>query len=429
MVVMDTVRARSCSTWGFGRNTTPSLSALAEHATRYRHAIATAPWTLPSHASIFTGEYTCLHGTRGYPYQDDSGTLRMRETILPESKETLSERLLQAGYATAMFSANDGYLAPYFNLDQGFETYHARFEPGLDLIDRALRWLDESPRRPFFLFCNLMDAHSPYNLAPCPGLSGTVSEDTSLLGAFREQTLQNNAPLDQRLAAAVSAQYERGVANADRALGSLMKALQQRELYDDIVFIATSDHGEYLGEHMLVEHSKDVYEEALHVPLLVKVPGQKRPATDEATSSLVQLPSTVLSLAELERPAGFPPCLGDDAGTFPILAENYFSRDWDVKDPRWKGRFERIRTASYNGEWKLILSSDGAHELYHLPSDPGEGTNRASSDASVLEGMRAACLRSLETFRRKAGVPEEMTPPLALPPSEDQEALRALGYL
>ena len=122
------------------------------------------------------------------------------------------------------------------------------------------------------------------------------------------------------LAAAVSAQYELGIANADRALGKLMDGLQQRGLYHDLLFIATSDHGEYLGEHMLVEHSKDVYEEALHVPLLVKSPGQRHAALEAGTRSLIQLPSTILAQVELARPHGFSPGLAEPVGNFSLLA-------------------------------------------------------------------------------------------------------------
>lgn len=427
LVVMDTVRARSCGTWGFGRNTTPSLDRLAKHATRYAHAVATAPWTLPSHASMFTGEYTAQHGTRGYPYQDATGAMRMNDTTLSEAKETLAERLVRAGYATACFSANDGYLAPYFNLDQGFDTYHAKFEPGLGLINRALGWLDGEARRPFFLFCNLMDAHRPYNLAPCPSLPDAVSQDPALLEALREKTLQNNAPLDQALAAAVSAQYELGIANADRALGMLMDGLLQRGRYDDTLFIATSDHGEYLGEHMLVEHSKDVYEEALHVPLLVKAPAQREGKLEKETRSLVQIPATIHDQIGLARPQGFPPALGEPAGDFPLLAENYFSRDWDIKDPRWKGRFERIRTALYEANWKFILSSDGGHELYDLGKDPLESTNLV-----VLETQRAAsykerCERIVAQYRGTTGTSPSFDS--GQPGAKDEEALRSLGYL
>lgn len=431
MVVMDTVRARSCSTWGFSRNTTPALDALATHATRYAHAVATAPWTLPSHASFFTGQYTCQHGTRGYPYLDDAGVQHMREIPLPEYSETLAERLFHAGYRTALFSANDGYLAPFFNLDQGFETYHAKYEPGIGLIHRALGWLDGEERRPFFLFCNLMDAHSPYNLSPClDTLPGTVSQDSGLLKAFREETLQNKSPLNRDLAAAVAAQYELGVANADRALGTLVEGLRKRSLYDDLMLVAVSDHGEYLGEHMLVEHSKDVYEEAIHVPLLIKAPGQKEAVLEPETRSLVQIPSTLLASAGIERPDQFPPALNEARGDFPIIAENYFSRDWDVKDPRWKGRFDRIRTALYDGDWKFILSSDGKHELYHRPRDPGESENRAGANSEIARRMRDDCLHALERFKGQAVVPS--VPPgtaAPVPDAADQEALKALGYL
>jgi arylsulfatase A-like enzyme len=376
---------------------------------------------------MFTGEYTARHGVRGYMFQDDAGMMRMRDTPLPGAKKTLAEHLKGAGYTTGFFAANEGYLSPRFNLDQGFDTYHAKFEPGRAVIERAVTWLDEAAQGPFFLFCNLMDAHRPYNLTPCSTLPGDVSQERALLDELREKTLQNNAPLDQSLAAAVSAQYELGVANADRALGELMDALQQRGLYEDLLFIATSDHGEYLGEHMLVEHSKDVYEEAIHVPLLVKLPDQREGILETTTRSLVQIPSTILAQVELARPQSLPPALGEPTSDFPLLTENYYSRDWDIRDPRWNTRFQRVRTALYDANWKFVLSSDGAHELYDLAKDPLESTNLAT-----LETHRAASLLSRCTsVVSKYGGKLTTTPDIktTTPASEDEEALRSLGYL
>jgi len=322
LAVLDTVRARSCGAWGYGRNTTPHLDALAASATQYRHAISTAPWTLPAHVSLFTGDYTMTHGVRGHLYRDDTGARRIRENFLPDEALTIAEELHGAGYATGSFSANTGYMAPYFNLAQGFETYHLERIHGVDLADRALSWVD-AQRAPYFLFCNVMDAHRPYNLRPSPDtLPEAVPDDHGLLDALREKTLAHPESLDVALAAQVTAQYDLGIANADRALGRLIAGLAARGDYERALIIVCSDHGEYLGEHGLVEHSKDVFQEAVHVPLVVKAPGQRKARRVDNPVSLTQVPATIRAYAGLNG-GGRAPALDAAADDYPILSENY----------------------------------------------------------------------------------------------------------
>lgn len=425
MLVLDTVRARNCGIWGYHRNTTPHLDALLAQSTQYRHAVSPAPWTLPAHVSLFTGEYTMAHGVRGYVYRDDGGKRRIRENFLPDEKRTIAEELLDTGFATGCFSANTGYMAPYFRLAQGFETYELERIPGVQLVDKALAWSADQDR-PYFLFCNVMDAHRPYNLSPCPDtLPGDVSEDSTLLDRLREKTLAQPDSLDAELAAMVTAQYDRGIANADKALGRLIAGLKQRGDYVNALIVVCADHGEYLGEHGLVEHSKDVYEEAVHVPLLVKAPGQRNPRVVKTPVSLTQVSATIRRMAGLPESGPVPP-LEMARSDYPILSENYFSRDWDFTDPRWPGRFDRIRTALYEDSWKLIHSTDDADELFNLADDPLEQNNLRASEAARYRAMRARCLDVMASHQSRAlatPVPESVVPDAV------QDALGALGYL
>lgn len=425
LFVMDTVRAKNCSTWGYGRNTTPHLDGLAAHATRYEQAISPAPWTLPAHVGMFTGRYTLDHGVRGYVYNDEKGARRIRENALPDAFECIAETLFHAGYNTAAFSANTGYMAPYFNLAQGFETYHLERIPGISLVEKALVW-HAAQTKPTFLFCNVMDAHRPYNLTPCPNtLPEPVSEDPGLLDQLREKTLVQPDNLDEELAEKVTLQYDRGIANADKALGNLIAGLKRQDRYDETLLIVCADHGEYLGEHGLVEHSKDVYQEAVHVPLLLKLPYQAASSRHKDPVSLTQVPGTILGHTGVSGDA-YPPSLTDDTARHLILTENYYSRDWDFTDTRWPGRFDRIRRAVYDGTWKYIQSSDGDEALFRLDVDPQEYHNLASREPERMEALRKRCVAVVTSRLRRAA---DGTTDVSPVPEKTQEALDALGYL
>ncbi len=425
LFVMDTVRAKNCGAWGYGRNTTPHLDGLAAEATRYDRAITPAPWTLPAHVGMFTGRYTLDHGVRGYIYEDEKGARRIRENALSEDYDCIAESLYHAGYRTAAFSANTGYMAPYYNLAQGFETYQLERIAGAALVEKALAW-QGMQQEPTFLFCNVMDAHRPYNLTPCPDtLPEAVSEDRGLLDQLRVKTLANPEAVDETLAAKVAAQYDRGIGNADKALGLLIAGLKAQGRYDETLLIVCADHGEYLGEHGLVEHSKDVYQEAVHVPLVVKTPFQNEANVERDPVSLTQLPGTIVAQTGITA-KGYPPALGEKQPRHLVLTENYYSRDWDFTDARWAGRFDRIRRAVFDGTWKYIQSSDGDEALYRLDVDPGEHHNLSTSEPERFGVLRQQCVAVVtSSFRRSIdGVTD--VPPV---PGKTREALDALGYL
>ncbi len=423
LVVLDTVRADHVSCYGYERETTPHLDVLAASATRYTSVRATGPWTLPSHASMFTGRFAFQH--RADSLQNEDG--QWRELPLKQEHTTLAEALGELGYRTGGFAANTGYLRTEFQLDQGFDRYEVEREPGVLLNERALAWLDES-EGPFFLFVNYMDAHRPYNtqalpedrLADVPCDASIPSE--RLLDRLIGVVLRDGKPAPPKLKEQVTACYDLGIANADLAMGELVAELRRRGLYEDTLLIVTSDHGEYLGEHGLVEHSKDVYEPALHVPLVLKAPGGATGAVDDALLSLADLPRLVAG--------GLPGPLRDDLHQhFPLLLERDFtlaeislSRERDMRSS-YAARFRRQRQAYYADGHKLILSTDGQHELYDLDADPDEATNLYDAEAQLTQALT----EGLETF--VAEHPADFAAGDA--PVFDEEAMRALidlGY-
>jgi arylsulfatase A-like enzyme len=422
VIVMDTLRADRLGCYGYERPTSPAIDAFAAEATHYRRAFATAPWTVPTHGSLFTGKLPFEHGAHTRKH-DDGG---VGVLPLPESHLTLAEVFRDQGYATGAFVTNDGYLSEHWQFDQGFETYHVE-RVYADVINRrVVSWLESHGADPFFLYVNYIDTHRVYNARPRDDFLDppAVFDQGQLLDQLYRAVMPADGPVPAALARKVNDQYDTAVRNLDEQIGLLFGYLKEEGLWDDTVIVLTTDHGEYLGEHHLVEHSKDVYEEAVRAALMVKRPGQRAGSRVEEPVSLADVPALVFD--------EFPPSFASEArGEFPrdpesdpIIAENYYTRQKDFADPRWGHRFDRVRTVLYEWPWKYIRSSDGAHELYRLDTDPGEQENLLDREAARAEAMDARLVEFQRSRGRWSG--DTGAPPLS---AEDRKRLRSLGYV
>ena len=221
------------------------------------------------------------------------------------------------------------------------------------------------------------------------------------------------------LSSEVRGLHQSAVTLLDEELGVLFEALRARGLYRDAVIVVTSDHGEAFGPHRLVEHSKDVYEDLVRVPLIVKGPGQSTGEVEDERASLVDVPGLVAAR------------IGDDAlraefprvpGAHPVLAENRYSRMRDLE--RYGDRFRRVRRALYDGPWKLIASDDGAPaELYQLDLDPAEARDLSPEEPERVAEMAASLAEFLDAhaFEGPAALPADLT-------ASQRRDLGELGY-
>ncbi len=432
LVVLDTLRADHVSCYGYGQPTTPHLDALAQGATRYDACRSTAPWTVPSHASLFTGLLPFEHGADAFKQEPSAAAPGQRATIvdtrpLSDAHWTLAEALRSAGYRTAGFVANTVYLSDKFGFAQGFETYQPASAAGVDVVQRGLDWLQAAPdERPSFLFLNLLDCHRPYNVGPLPEgraaqLPALPAEAPGeLLTQLVQRVLGAGSTDSAELAAKVRAQYDHGVAHADLAVGKLVEALRKSGRFERALLIVTSDHGEYFGEHRLVEHSKDIYEPALRVPLIVKEPGQSAARVDRAPITIAAVPRMVIE--------HLPQELRRTTRSFPTQsapwAEIRYSRPHDLS--QWGTRFHRERVAVYADRFKLILTLQGGVELYDLKTDPGELTDLSSQLPDLAGMLERKARAALAT--KPAPSPEAGGPRVELTPQERAE-LERLGYL
>ncbi|MFT5679445.1 MAG: arylsulfatase A-like enzyme [Myxococcota bacterium] len=408
LISLDTVRADHLGVYGYDQPTSPRLDAFAETADIFTSATAAAPWTLPSHAAMFTGLLPAMHGAVTDTPQEAGGS-GGDALALSDAHITLAETLAAAGYQTAGFVANGGYLSEAYNLHQGFARYTVQSGPGVRLNAQVAGWLDTEARtdRPLFLFLNYMDAHRPYNTAPLPGWP--APEDPDVLGplnALIAQVMIRGEPPDPTLRATVMGHYDHGIANADAAVGGLLDLLAARGLLAGATVVITADHGEAFGEHGLVEHGVDVYEALVHVPLLIHHPGQTARRDRDQRVGSANLPGLLAP--------GLPP-LADMPVPKTVVAANRYSRP---KDRHHGGRFMRTREAVYDGSLKLILSSDGDDALLDLSADPGE-----VRDLLADRPEDAARLRALKP------VAAPLSEGTVAPSAEIEAALRALGYV
>ena len=452
LISLDTVRADHLSLYGYQRDTTPNLKKLAAEATVYRRATSTADWTLPSHASMFTGLYPSEHGA-------DCDVARRAIVRLPDEVETVAEILAAGGYATAAVVANIDVLSPRFNLNQGFQYYGARLPvtalrstaPNTVrnvLLGRVERILpkDANPRlypraetinaevfpligqfhdrgSPFFLFLNYMDAHDPYD-PPAPYSTLYSPEPTIPLSEYYSLSLevaQLKRQVPDPVRDSLIAKYDGGIAYLDHQVGLLMEHLRRLDLFDDTLIIITADHGEAFGEHQTLGHGMSVYEDQVRVPLVIKWPrGSQQPAVRISASGVDLKPTIVetVGLRTKQRVSGHN--LAKETGTTdPWIAETHPCGDVYDAHPR----FHRIDQAVMSGPWKLIASSTGKRELYNIDSDPAEATNRYETDRGPAKELEASLENWRKTMRRtRSRKAAELT-------AEEIERLKSLGYV
>jgi arylsulfatase A-like enzyme len=423
LIVMDTVRAASLSLHGYDRDTTPNLVRLARRAIRFEQARSTAPWTLPSHASMFTGKW---------PHD-----FKVSETVpLDSTYLTLAEFLSGRGFATGGFVANAFFCNAWYGLGRGFEHYEdfygdeivvsltetlhcSRLGHGLLamtghplLVDHPrkdaarinrdfLNWHVTTQGKPFFAFLNYFDAHAPFvppdgferRFAPRP-LS--PAEKTTLID-WDKRTRDKISKQDAVLARDA---YDDCIAYIDQQLGVLIEELERRGVLDRTLVIITSDHGESMGEHGFFGHGKSLYNQELHVPLLIIPPGGLSAGLSVPTPvSLRDIPATVADLVGAGKDSPFdgrslarlwgPRRLKRSANSGAVLSEvSLWQKVTNKTDipPAWRGRMSSLVADGKT----YIRCANKTEELFDVEDDPGQLHDLAGAPvlAPVLAGLK-----------------------------------------
>ncbi len=451
LLVLDTVRADHLPLYGYGRNTTPELAKLAEQATLFTKAVAASNFTLTTHASMFTGLYPRWHGAH------PMGAAPLGRP-LGEPVETLAEILAREGYRTMGITANFWYVNSTFGFDQGFQVFDDRkpiqiavsHPPTLGLLGIRLQQMFGGPanhefkgrnrragdinasvfemlersrreQRPFLLFVNYADAHhllvppAPYH-AMFPGYRPAIRPLKLFLDLEQMRWKQTRLSDSTRLH--WISQYDGCLAYLDEQLGRLFDHLRNLGLWDNSLIVVTSDHGESFGEHNVVAHSLSLYQDIVHIPMIVRFPFQRNREIVSATVSHADLLPTILEVAGA-RPGGAlqgTSLRGEAVKSRPYVFSEAFAQS------RGDRRYRREQTAVLSGSLKLIFSSDGHHELYDLAQDPGETANLYISGSAVASKLESVARGWRNSAPKATGGQGKLDPATV-------EKLRSLGYV
>jgi arylsulfatase A-like enzyme len=436
LVVLDTVRDDLDHLDASAR---PNLLKLAATSTVFRNAWAPSPWTVPSHASMFTGKLAAGHHcTHQNPRLDPEQT-------------TVAELLSTSGYATAAFYSNPWLSDRTTGLLRGFTAQQEapvsgglQGDPGTwrgDQGGRASvtyfrRWLKTAATQdePFFAFVNLLEAHLPYDPAPSvrkahlPQVGG-AEQVTGQWGMEYQAGLHAYEEVDWNR---LQALYWGDVTTVDQLLAGIMASLAEYELDDDTVLIVCSDHGENLGDHELVDHQFSLHESLLAVPLLVRAPGYLAPGHRDDPVMLSDLFATVRELAQItegEVPLQSNSLLGEPApSSRPLVAEyarpqNHLVRALHGLNPALdQSQIERSLRSIRVGDVRLTLGSDGDVQLHDLAQDPQQDRNLAVEREADVKALRALLSQELSTYQPGGRSEVELD-------EATRQQLRSLGYV
>ena len=407
LITMDTVRADHLSAYGYRRPTTPNLDRFAAQGVLFENAIAATSWTLPSLASIFT---VLL------PHQNGANAFR----VINPGWKTISSVLEKHGYATAGFNANIFYgqsgwgfghgfgiydddptsepynlartlvgrtvIQPFY---QRFVSYDAFFRRNAgDLNADVFRWFKHRSSRPFYLYINYFDAHSPY-VAPPPfnHRFGKMPESVLRRWGFAVN-LRPAAPVPANQRAALMDGYDDCLAYIDDQIGDLIRFLKASPSWKNTIVIITADHGEAFGEHGAYQHACDLHREEIHVPLIVF--GAGIPAGQRVTAAVPvrRLFPTVLDLALGSSVPMHQSSLARfwEPGAAQVAAEPVIS---ELSASLAQGSAGEISLTT--AQWHYIRKLDGEQELYDWATDPKEKHNLSgqAKDQETIENLYA----------------------------------------
>ncbi len=407
LVSFDALQAAHVGSLGNPRNATPTLDKIANQAFNFRHCYSVASWTVPASMTWFTGVYPSEHGmtNKFAVYKPPLQKLANLKELAPHLL-TLAEIMKHNGYATAGFTGNAG-VSGLFGYEQGFDVYYheqEKFGGFHDSVPRAIEWLKKNRQQKFFLFLHGYDCHGQHS--PAGGYDYRFVDknyDRRFTGSEQEQELLREEGLDKgqltlrdedvRFWRAI---YDEKINRADEMFAKFMHDFDKLGITDKTLFVLTSDHGTEFYEHRRLDHGFTLYDEQLHVPLIVKLPGQRSGKMIEDRVSSIDVMPTILDLLDADVPekarnqlrgVSLAAALRGESSRRDVFAET------DYREYTYK------RAIVAPDGWKLIVTLENkSRELYHLPDDPDELKNLASVEskrADELEGRLFAHFKAI----------------------------------
>lgn len=419
-IIIDALRADHLGAYGYGRDTSPNLDALAANGALFLNAMSAAPFTVTSLASFFTGKNPWEHGVI---FNDN--------LILDQKYATLAQRMREAGYATAGFSSTYFHLAD-FGLIRGFDFFDEScdkkfFSNDAECLSGQIAdWMDARPETPFFLYVHFTPPHAPYyppepyrklfSKGLTPPEDGLGKGDIRRFGPHRKWYQFRRAPAQNELDWLVS-QYDGEIRYADDHTGLVLKKIGQAGLGQNTLIIITADHGEAFFEHGLMDHPDDLHWPVIRVPLIVAGPGIPAGARLNSLVRSIDLAPTILDFA------GLPP-LHDVAGKslLPVLSGKEGEPRAGFSMLCQSRKKYRIGAVLYPYHLLVRAPGDKGIELYDLAADPLEKNNLASERPEIVKNL-------LELIPSPGQIQNRDKSKSGLPDQETVDRLRSLNYL
>jgi len=391
LIGITTLRADHLSGFGYYRNTTPNIDVISSNSFVFKNAISASSWTLPSFMSIFTSTYPSEHGIKNNRVKDKNGNLvRANLKEINPNIRTLAEILNQNNYSTAAFTG-DAHLNRSYGYDSGFNAYFdsAPFSGFETTLPLASEWLHRNKDKKFFLFVQGYDLHGRYELKNDTfrkfmdknyrgKYAGLPDEQIALRDLSLDIGYLNLSEEDKKFWISL---YDTKLNDADRRLGRFLSEIKGMGISNNTIIIITGDHGDELFERNRLDHGFSLYDELIHVPLIIHVPSYKQSHTISEQVRTIDIMPTILNLAEINISNSINAQM-KGTSIVPFMQGQPTSLDaFSETDYLYKVFKRSLRKA--NG-WKFIYSLDtNQKELYNLKDDPKEKNNLIDKEPKI----------------------------------------------
>jgi len=450
LIVMDATRTKNLSGYGYYRPTTPNLDRFAERCVLYETAISPGGWSLPGHASIFTGLYPSRHGAH-----------EQHKYLSPEYP-TMAELLRSYGYRTLAFCHNR-YVGPATGLDRGFDGFNhniggvprplrkvaRKIDSGAAIlfglhdsgarhtnrqIQAAMRQ-SQADERPFFMFVHYEEPHAPYRPPRkynCYLPENVSPKEATEVNQDQWQYFVDPTSMNEQDFEILTALYDAEITYLDARIAEVLNFLEELDILDQTMVIITADHGENIGDHRMMGHQYCLYDTLLHVPFIVHYPrGIATPGRISYQVQTLDILPTVLAMLGDTSSQVYHSLQG--LNLLSSTRHEFTIAEWERPDlTKFYQRFPDMDVSRYDRSLKMIRAdhhkyiwaSDGRHELYDLQVDPDEARNVVAEYREIAKDLEQRLTEWRASF--------EIATLLDEVPEFDKtvkERLRELGYL
>lgn len=416
IMVLDAAGARHFGCYGYPRNTTPVIDALAKQGTKFDSAYCQAVYTLASTASLMSGLYPIHH------------RIIYTKNRLSSDIFTMAEAFRAGGYATGTFVTN-GNASDIFGMGQGFEKIDDVFRHknytgwGQDVTDSFGSWLGETSHRKFFAYLHYREPHAPFNPPPewkfkfkDPEYKGSILESYEM----RRKINMGEIQVTEQDKDFIRSLYDGNLNYADYEVGLVLKKLKELGIYDRTIVIVSADHGEAFWEHNFQGHNSQVYQESIHIPMVIKLAHGSDPAKENANPiRTIDIYPTLVDLLDLSRKF-----MNVDGRSF---LPYFRSAPADGREIVSQVIMER-QYALMDHDYKYLVDLVGhKEELYNLKADPLEKNNLVEEEP-VRAGYFQARLFKMLAAKKTVGAYFQKSEHAVIDDAA-RENLKALGYV